>query len=92
MDVFVGAVGHSHDFSVFEQSPLSVKLSDPSSDLYRLFEDASIDVAGVHVPLLLLGDSAYPVRPFLLPAFKESLAAGRSALILIESTAIHAML
>eukprot|EP00983_Pelagomonas_calceolata_P056435 1144585-Pelagomonas_calceolata.AAC.1 len=78
MDVHVGRTGRSHDYSVLESTPLWEKLSDPSDSLTQLFENASVEIDGVDVPLQLLGDSAYPSKQYLLPAFRDSQAARSS--------------
>jgi hypothetical protein len=67
-DIFVGYPGNVHDARVFANSPL-----------FRLFEyvgiypeECSKNISGVDVVVLILGDSAYPLLPWLLKPFPES--------------------
>ncbi|KAK6191317.1 hypothetical protein SNE40_003039 [Patella caerulea] len=56
-DVFVGYPGSAHDARVLRNSPIYEKAED-----HRIFEDDD------H----LLGDSAYPVKNWLIPPFKDN--------------------
>ncbi|CAM4608237.1 unnamed protein product [Leuciscus chuanchicus] len=60
-DICVGTPGSAHDAAVFT-----------TSDLYRFPErhpQNPIEMEGVQVPLLLAGDPAYPLLPWLMKGF-----------------------
>jgi hypothetical protein len=82
LDVFVGSSGRWHDEFAFRQSPLweqlrgtlGARLRANSIDLTLPPARAGGAPRVERVPLQLLGDSAYAVDEFLLPAFQDSTA------------------
>jgi hypothetical protein len=67
-DVFVGYPGSVHDARVFSNSPLF-----KSAKRDCLFSSAnSKHISGIDIPVMLVGDSAYPLLPWLLKPFPES--------------------
>lgn len=59
---FVGYPGSVHDARVFENSSIGLKMDRPGG----LFEGETVDVLGHHLPVCLLGDSAYPLKKELM--------------------------
>ena len=57
VDVFVGWPGRSHDARCFNNSPLRERIENGFLPTYGL---------------VILGDSAYPVRPYLITPFKAA--------------------
>ena len=56
MDVYVGWPGKVHDARVFVNSPLYTKANSGN-----LFQPMNQTLCGVNVPLVILGDPAYPL-------------------------------
>lgn len=72
IDVQVGQSGRNHDAWVFQCSRLGEQLADPSSPLASLLACELTNLAGLAVPMVLLGDSAYGNGPFMLTPFTQS--------------------
>ena len=66
-DVYVGWPGRVHDARVFSNSTIYQKGQNGV-----LFPDWKETIAGKHVPLVLLGDPAYPLQPWLMKAFSNN--------------------
>ena len=66
-NVYIGWPGRIHDARVFGNSTLFQKGQDGS-----LFPDWKETIAGKHVPLVILGDPAYPLLPWLMKAFPDN--------------------
>ena len=66
-DVYIGWPGRVHDARVFANSTLYQKGQDGT-----LFPDWKEPIAGTEVPLVLLGDPAYPLLPWLMKAFPDN--------------------
>ncbi|XP_033109534.1 protein ALP1-like [Anneissia japonica] len=65
MNTFVGMPGSVHDARVFNLSALSKKLQE-----HTLFTPNNVvEIEGSAVPLLILGDAAYPLLPNLIRPF-----------------------
>ena len=63
MDVCIGWPGKVHDARVFANSSLYAKASKQ-----QLFPSWSHNLDGVDIPLVILGDPAYPLIPLLFLA------------------------
>lgn len=66
MDIHIGWPGKVHDARVFANSSLYRK-----AQAGTLFPNWTKTIGGVNVPLLILGDSAYPSLPWLIKAYHE---------------------
>ena len=67
IDVNIGWPGKIHDASVFTNSSCYRKGS-----VATLFPDWSRVIGGVSIPLVILGDPAYPLLPWLLKPYLEN--------------------
>ena len=67
IDVNIGWPGKVHDARVFANSTLYQKGSNGT-----LFPDWSQTINGISVPLLILGDPAYPLLPWLMKPYIEN--------------------
>ena len=67
-DIFVGYPGNVHAARVFSNSPL-LRVHEHTG---IFSEEGSRNICGVDVNALILGDSAYPVLPWLMKPFPES--------------------
>ena len=67
IDVYVGWPGRVHDARVFANSSLYRRGQNNT-----LFPDQRELIAGQDVPLVLLGDPAYPLLPWLMKAFPNN--------------------
>ena len=67
MDVYIGWPGKVHDARVLVNSPLYSKANSGS-----LFQSSSRNLEGVDVPLVILGDPAYPLLPWLVKPYVEN--------------------
>ena len=66
MDVYIGWPGKVHDARVLANSTLYTKASSG-----KLFPPATRRLCGVDVPLVILGDPAYPLLPWLMKPYVE---------------------
>ena len=69
IDIDVGQPGKCHDAFVFESSKLFCKLKNGT-----FYPDYTRIIEGQNIPVVILGDSAYPLNNFLMKPFQESLA------------------
>ena len=67
IDIYVGWPGRVHDARVFVNSSLYKKGQDGA-----LFPDWKRTISGKEIPLLMLGDPAYPLLPWLMKAFPDN--------------------
>ena len=67
MDVYVGWTGRVHDARVFSNSTLYHKGQSNS-----LFPSVRESIGGRNVPLVVLGDPAYPLLTWLMKAFPNN--------------------
>lgn len=70
LDVIVGYSGRCHDTDVLKHTELGRQLFDDDSELATLLKEGSARLGGVDVPFMIIADSAYPCRKFILPALK----------------------
>ena len=68
-DVYVGWPGSVHDARVFTNSSLYRKANNG-----ELLQGDTLQVRGGNVPIFLIGDSAYPLLPWLLKPFPFSIS------------------
>ena len=66
-DVYIGWPGRVHDAGVFANSTLYKRGQDCT-----LFPDWKKSISGTDVPLVILGDLAYPLLPWLMKAFPDN--------------------
>ena len=67
IDIYVGWPGRVHDARVFVNSSLYKR-----GQAGTLFPDSKKTIAGKEIPLLVLGDPAYPLLPWLMKAFPDN--------------------
>ncbi len=67
IDVYIGWPGRVHDARVFVNSSLYKR-----GQAGTLFPDWKKTIAGKDIPLLMLGDPAYPLLPWLMKAFPDN--------------------
>ena len=67
IDVYIGWPGQVHDARVFANSSLYQWGQNKT-----LFPDWTEQIAGRDIPLVLLGDPAYPLLPWLMKAFPNN--------------------
>lgn len=70
-DLYIGQPGKVHDARVFANSPIAQACFEGS-----LFPQHIETLAGVDVPLVVVGDAAYPLQPFLLKPFADRVGIG----------------
>ena len=66
-EVYIGWPGRVHDARVFVNSTLYKRGQDRT-----LFPDWKKTISGKEIPLLVLGDPAYPLLPWLMKAFQDN--------------------
>ena len=67
MDVYIGWPGSVHDARVLANSQLF-----QDAETGKLLPDTTVAINGVDVPLMILGDPAYPMLPWLMKPFTEN--------------------
>ena len=67
MDVYIGWPGRVHDARVFANSALYRKGQDG-----QLLPNWTESISGVDIPLVILGDPAYPLLPWLMKAYPDN--------------------
>ena len=67
MDVYIGWPGRVHDARVFANSALYRKGQDG-----QLLPNWTESICGVDIPLVILGDPAYPLLPWLMKAYPDN--------------------
>ena len=67
IDTYIGWPGRVHDARVFVNSSLYKR-----GQAGTLFPDWKKTIAGKDTPLLMLGDPAYPLLPWLMKAFPDN--------------------
>ncbi|CAM5107915.1 unnamed protein product [Eretmochelys imbricata] len=67
-DINVGWPGKVHDAHIFRNSGLSEQLQEGTH-----FPDQKITLGDVEMPIVILGDSAYPLLPWLMKLYTGSL-------------------
>lgn len=67
IDIYVGWPGRVHDARVFSNSSLYQKGQNQT-----LFPNWVEKVSGCDIPILLIGDPAYPLLPWLMKAFPDN--------------------
>ena len=70
IDLYLGWPGRVHDARVLVNSTLYVK--GQSNSLFRTPVNMVKQIEGVDIPLLILGDPAYPLLPWLMKGFPEN--------------------
>ncbi|CAM4614605.1 unnamed protein product [Lepidochelys kempii] len=68
MDINAGWSGKVHDTRIFQNTGLFRKLQAGA-----LFPDQKITVGEVEMPVVILGDSTYPLMPWLMKPYTRSL-------------------
>ena len=63
-DICVGWPGSVHDARVFANSGMYKKMT-----IDRIFDGNEVQIKGKNIPLFLIGDSAYPLKTFLMKPF-----------------------
>jgi len=66
-DIWVGWPGSVHDSRVLKNSGVYKSLKND-----RSLDAHSVNINGVRIPHFLIGDSAYPLKPFLLKPYTHS--------------------
>ncbi|KAJ9516803.1 hypothetical protein QJQ45_027221 [Haematococcus lacustris] len=79
MDVYAGHPGRTHDALVFPHSPLARQLSDDGSHLAQSLARGVHVIGGVEVPRVIVADSAYATRQFVVSSFKTGIARDNAA-------------
>ena len=69
MDVNIGWPGKVHNARVFVNSSFHLKASNGT-----MFPDWKRRIGGINVPLIILGDSAYPLLPWLMKLYLENVS------------------
>ena len=67
MDFYVGWPGKVHDARVFANSSLYLRGNQGT-----LFPQCNLHLCGVDVPLVILGDPAYPLLPWLMKPYTDN--------------------
>ncbi|XP_071946061.1 uncharacterized protein [Antedon mediterranea] len=66
-DIYIGWLGKVHDARVFANSPFYDDLCQGN-----LLPDLPKDIDGVQVPLVILGDPAYPLLPTVMKGYSDN--------------------
>ena len=67
MDIYIGSPGSVHDARVLTNSDLFAKGKEGT-----LLTDSKRLINGCNVPLLILGDVAYPLLPWLMKGYSDT--------------------
>ncbi|KAJ8018434.1 Protein ANTAGONIST OF LIKE HETEROCHROMATIN PROTEIN 1 [Holothuria leucospilota] len=66
-DVFIGWPGSVHDARILSNSDIFMRGQEGT-----LFPERNRNINGVEVPIMLLGDAAYPLLPWLMKGFSDA--------------------
>ena len=66
-EIYIGWPGRVHDARIFVNSTLYKRGQDGT-----LFPDRKKTISGKEIPLLVLGDAAYPLLPWLMKAYPDN--------------------
>ena len=67
LDMCVGWPGSVHDARVFVHSALYNEIENN-----RILPNQTITISGTHIPLYMIGDSAYPLKSWLMKPFPHN--------------------
>ena len=67
MDVCIGWPGRIHDARVFANSKVFRRAEEG-----ELFPNQTVDIEGIQMPIVLLGDPAYPFMAWLMKPFSDN--------------------
>jgi len=84
LDICVGWPGSVHDARVFVHSSLYKKITAS-----QLIPDKSEQISSVDVPLYMIGDSSYPMPPWLMKPFSYSTAEQWTYFLITESAELE---
>lgn len=69
-DVFIGWPGRSHDARVLANSEL-YKIAENAKGGWLFPREKSTSIAGVEIPVHIIGDAAYPLRRWLMKGYTQ---------------------
>lgn len=69
-DVFIGWPGRSHDARVLSNSDL-YSIAEEKRGGWLFPREKTVTIDGVEIPVHLIGDAAYPLRPWLMKGYTQ---------------------